>query len=77
MPKKIFISGSSKGIGFGLAQRFKNKGYEVIINSNNIKNLKIASKKLGNCKYYLANVCDPKFMKKIFEKLKKNTVTKI
>ena len=71
MPKKIFITGSSKGIGFGLAQRFKNKGYEVIINSNNIKNLKIASKKLGNCKYYLANVCDPKSVKKIFEKIKK------
>ena len=60
MPKKIFISGSSKGIGFGLAKRFNEIGYEVLINSNNIKNLKTASKKLGNCDYYLGDVCNPK-----------------
>lgn len=71
MSKIVFISGSSRGIGFGLAERFKKIGYKIIINSNNIKNLKIASKKLGNCQFYLGNVCDPKSVKKIFEKIKK------
>lgn len=71
MPKKIFISGSSKGIGFGLAKRFIKEGHDVIINSNNIKNLKVASKKLENCEFYNGDVCDSRAVKKIFEKIKK------
>ena len=43
--KRIFITGSSRGIGYGLAKMFISSGHEVIINSNNIKNLKLASKK--------------------------------
>jgi len=76
MSKKIFITGSSKGIGFGLAERFNKIGYKVLINSNNITNLKAASKKLDNCDYYLGDVCNPQSVKKIFEKIKKKN-TKI
>tara|TARA_Y100001960_G_C14675525_1_gene828284 strand:- start:644 stop:1375 length:732 start_codon:yes stop_codon:yes gene_type:complete len=72
MAKKIFITGSSRGIGFGLAQRFLNKGFEVLINSNNIKNLKTASKKLNNCDYYLGDVTNLKSVKKIIRKIKRD-----
>ena len=46
MKKTIFISGSSRGIGFGLAEKFKKIGYDVLLNSKNLKNLKKASKKI-------------------------------
>ena len=33
--KKVLISGSSKGIGYGIAKRFIEEGANVIINSRN------------------------------------------
>ena len=46
--KVIFITGSSSGIGFELAKKFLDLGFEILINSNNIRNLKKASKFLKN-----------------------------
>ena len=37
--KNVFITGSSSGIGFGLAKKYLDQGYEVIICSKNIKKL--------------------------------------
>jgi|TARA_B100000795_G_scaffold261942_1_gene239279 NAD(P)-dependent dehydrogenase (short-subunit alcohol dehydrogenase family) len=70
--KRIFITGSSRGIGYGLAKMFISGGHEVIINSNNIKNLKLASKKLNNCDYVLGDVCDLISVKKIVRKIRNN-----
>ena len=37
--KKVFISGSSKGIGLSIALKFMNEGANVIINSRNSDDL--------------------------------------
>lgn len=69
--KTIFITGSSRGIGFGIAEYYSSNGFQVIINGNNLKNLKKASKKLGNCPYYKCNLTDENKIKNLFLKLKK------
>ena len=69
--KVIFITGSSSGIGFELAKKFLDLGFEILINSNNIKNLKKASKFLNNCKYFFGDVTNVKSLEKIFNKIKK------
>ena len=69
--KIIFITGSSSGIGFGLAKKFFDLGFEVIINSNNINNLKRASRLLNNCKYFFGDLTNKRSLEKIFNKIKK------
>ena len=69
--KVIFITGSSSGIGFELAKKFLDLGFEIAINSNNIRNLKKASKFLNNCKYFLGDVTSIKSLKKIFFQIKR------
>lgn len=69
--KVIFITGSSSGIGFELAKKFLDLGFEILINSNNIRNLKKASKFLNNCKYFLGDVTNVKSLEKIFNQIKK------
>ena len=44
--KVAIISGSSKGIGLGLAKKFLKKNYKIVINSRNFKNLNTIYKKL-------------------------------
>jgi 3-oxoacyl-[acyl-carrier protein] reductase len=44
--KVAIISGSSKGIGLSLANKFLKKNYKVVINSRNFKNLNTIHKKL-------------------------------
>jgi len=68
--KIILITGSSSGIGFELAKKFLDLGLDVIINSNNIKNLKKASKLLNNCKYLLGDLTNKKSLQIIFNKIK-------
>ena len=69
--KIILITGSSSGIGFELAKKFLDLGLEVIINSNNIINLKKASKLLNNCKYLLGDLTNKKSLQIIFNQIKK------
>lgn len=69
--KVIFITGSSSGIGFELAKKFLDLGFEIAINSNNIRNLRKASKFLNNCKYFLGDVTNIKSLKKIFFQIKR------
>ena len=69
--KVIFITGSSSGIGFELAKKFLELGFEIVINSNNIRNLKKASKFLNNCKYFFGDVTNVKSLEKIFNQIKK------
>ena len=69
--KVIFITGSSSGIGFELAKKFLDLGFEVLINSNHIRNLKKASRFLDNCKYFFGDVTNVKSLEKIFNRIKK------
>jgi 3-oxoacyl-[acyl-carrier protein] reductase len=69
--KIIFITGSSSGIGFELAKKFLDLGLEIIINSNNLKNLKRASRLLDNCKYFFGDLTNPKSLQIIFNQIKK------
>ena len=69
--KIILITGSSSGIGFELAKKFLDLGLDVIINSNNIKSLKKASKLLNNCKYFLGDLTNKKSLQIIFNQIKK------
>jgi len=68
--KVIFITGSSSGMGFELAKKFLDLGFEILINSNNKRNLKKASKFLNNCKYFFGDVTNVKYLEKIFNRIK-------
>ena len=69
--KNIFITGSSKGIGFNLDKHLiKRKDVEVIINGRHKKNLIRASKNLKKCKYVLGDVSNVNNLRKINKKIK-------
>ena len=67
----IFITGSSSGIGYGLAKNFQKDGFRIIINGTNSKRLKNASKSLNNCDFYIGDITKEKVIKKIFKNIKK------
>ena len=67
--KTVFITGSSAGIGFGIAKNFLDRGYEVIICSRNNKKLKKASKLLKNCFFVKTNLTIEKEIKKMIKKI--------
>ncbi|WP_433830233.1 SDR family NAD(P)-dependent oxidoreductase [Flavobacterium anhuiense] len=46
--KTIIVTGASTGIGKAIAQLFLEKGYNVVINSANLQNLKATFKELGH-----------------------------
>ena len=71
MKKKqtIFITGSSKGIGLGLALLFKKKNYQVIINGSNLKRLKTSLKKNKLDAYFHGDITSTKVNKNIFKKI--------
>ncbi len=73
--KTIFITGSSSGIGFGLAKRFLEANNRVIICSKNIKKLKLASKNLDNCFYVQADLTLDKDIEKAIKKIKSKKIT--
>ena len=69
--KIVFISGSSSGIGFYLAKSFKEKNYKIIIHGRDLKKLKRAAKKLGNCSYISGDLTKEKNISQITQTLKK------
>ena len=68
--KTVFITGSSSGIGFGLAKNFLHNGYEVIICSSNLNKLKKSSKALNDCFYVKADLTREKDIKLAIRKIK-------
>ena len=72
--KNILITGSSSGIGFGLAKKYLNQGHKVIICSKNIKKLKLASKILNNCFYVQADLSKETEIKKAIQKIKAKSI---
>lgn len=67
----VVITGSSRGIGFGLASQFLENGHNVLINSTNLEKLNIAFEKLkkfSDKTVGLAfNVNEPDFVNRAFE----------
>ena len=47
--KKVFISGSSRGIGLSIAKRFLEEGAKVVINSRNLEELENVANSFSNC----------------------------
>ncbi len=67
----IFISASSSGIGFHLANKYKQLGYQLIINGKNKIKLKKAASKL-NCDYFLGDLTKEEKINELIRKIKKN-----
>jgi len=63
--KKVFVSGSSRGIGLGIARKFLDEGANVVINSRNEKDLSRTSSVLGKCDSVSGDVSDPNDAKRI------------
>lgn len=67
----IIITGSSRGIGFGLAKEFLSHYHNVLINSTTEEKLKIALEKLGKFKDKIVglayNVNNSDFVEKAFQ----------
>lgn len=68
--KTVFISASSSGIGYYLAQKYKSIGFNVVINGTNLPKLKKTSLILG-CDYFLGDLTDNKKIGLLVKKLKK------
>ena len=68
--KKILITGSSSGIGFGLAKKFSELNSVVILNGKNLKKLKKKSKLIKNSSYVCADITNKKSLKKMISKIK-------
>ena len=69
--KKVFITGSSKGIGLEIARSFLEENCEVIINGRNRKNLLLTKKKLIKVKIIIGDVTKKKISKNIAKKISK------
>ena len=57
--KKVFVSGSSRGIGLGIAKKFIEEGADVVINSRDAMELGVVASSLGNCKSVVGDVSKP------------------
>jgi NAD(P)-dependent dehydrogenase (short-subunit alcohol dehydrogenase family) len=69
--KTVFISGSSSGIGYGIAKRFMELGFEIIINGSNKKNLIKASNSLCGCAYFVSDITNKESIESMVKKIKK------
>jgi NAD(P)-dependent dehydrogenase (short-subunit alcohol dehydrogenase family) len=69
--KTVFISGSSSGIGYGIAKRFMDLGFEIIINGNDKKNILKASNSLGGCSYFVSDITNKESIESMVKKIKK------
>lgn len=58
--KRVFLSGSSKGIGLGIAKKFIEEGADVVINSRNAVELSEVASLFVNCKSVVGDVSKPK-----------------
>ena len=78
MPRNIFITGSSRGVGFGIAKAFAENGDRVILNGkSDIGQLERAAGELGKIngalEYFLADFSDYEAAKDCFDKIERNT----
>ena len=57
--KKVFVSGSSRGIGLGIARKFIEEGADVVINARNTDELDSVILLLENCNSVPGDVSNP------------------
>lgn len=71
MNKTAVIIGAGPGLGFGLAKKFKNEGFSVILVARNEQSLKEMREQLGeNVFYKTADASEPEKLKKAIEEIK-------
>ncbi|MBN2893271.1 MAG: SDR family oxidoreductase [Bacteroidales bacterium] len=67
----VVITGSSRGIGFGMAKEFLKNGHKVLINSTSVEKLNIATEKLKeyseNIARLVLSVNEPNFVDRAFD----------
>ena len=56
--KRVLITGSSRGIGFGIAEAFIEGGARVAINGKTAQSVSTAMEKLGNSDHLIAAPAD-------------------
>ncbi|BCU69449.1 SDR family NAD(P)-dependent oxidoreductase [Stygiolobus caldivivus] len=66
--KKIFIVGTSKGLGYAIAYFSSIEGAEVIVNSRNEKKLREICENVKNCKYVVGDVSSPEKAEEVVNK---------
>jgi 3-oxoacyl-[acyl-carrier protein] reductase len=69
---RVFITGSSRGIGYGIAEVFHDEGHTVILNGRtDAEQLRAASESLGGAEHYLADISDYEQTCDVFELIKR------
>ena len=66
--KKVFISGSSRGIGLSIAKRFSEEGAKVVINSRNTDELEDVVSSINNCFAVAGDLTETKEAKTVINK---------
>lgn len=71
MNKTAVVIGAGSGLGFGLAKKFMNEGFKIVLVARNEQSLKEMSEKLGdNVFYKTADASNSENLKKAIEKIK-------
>ena len=72
MKKTAVIIGAGSGLGFGLAKKFRNEGFSVILVARNEQSLKEMTEQLGKGVFYkVADVSDTENLRKAIDEIKK------
>ena len=78
--KVAWVTGASSGIGEALCYELSNKGYDIVLTSRNIANLKKVSQKIKTKSFIaqadVSNAKEVKKVTKLFIKLIKGTIYK-
>ena len=67
--KNIFVTGSSKGIGFDIAKSFSHQGANVVINSRVPEDCEKAVRHIKNSNYVCGDMSDPSEVELVFKKV--------
>ena len=71
MNKTAVVIGAGSGLGFGLAKKFKNEGFKVVLVARNEMSLREMTKQLGEDVFYkTADASDATNLKKTIEEIK-------
>ena len=71
MNKTVVIIGAGSGLGFGLAKKFRNEGFKVVLIARNEQSLMEMCEQLGeNVFYKTADASEPENLKKAIEEIK-------
>jgi NAD(P)-dependent dehydrogenase (short-subunit alcohol dehydrogenase family) len=68
--KTVIVTGASSGIGFGIAEAYLKRGYNVVGNARTMDRLTAAAEQLGNPANFLpvaGDISEPATAKKLFE----------